>query len=67
MGNVKDSVGKVNVFVADVVGEVKKSSWPTRQELVGSTLVVVVTVLLLGAFIAASDEVLVRIIEAIIG
>ena len=49
-------------FLHEVVVELKKSSWPTRQELIDSTLVVIVTVLILGLFVAFTDLVFVRII-----
>jgi preprotein translocase subunit SecE len=49
------------------VGELKKSSWPTRKELVDSTLVVIVTVVILGAFVATSDVVMAKVIGALIG
>ena len=46
----------------DVWGELKKSSWPTRKELVDSTIVVIVTVLILGMFVALADVVFLRVI-----
>jgi preprotein translocase subunit SecE len=49
-------------FVVEVWAELKKSSWPTRQELVDSTIVVMVTVLILGVFVALADTVFLRII-----
>ena len=42
--------------------ELRKSSWPTRKELIDSTLVVIVTVLILGIFVALADLVFLRII-----
>ena len=53
---------RVRDFVMDVWGELKKSSWPTRKELVDSTIVVIVTVLILGMFVALADVVFLRII-----
>ena len=35
--------------------ELKKSSWPTRPELVNSVIVVFVALGLLGAFVALAD------------
>ena len=65
MGRVSDSIGRMGDFVNDVHVELKKSAWPNRAELVGSTAVIIVSVLLLGAFVGASDkvlEVLIRIL-----
>jgi len=53
---------KVRDFVNDVAAELKKSSWPTQKELMDSTLVVIVTILILGVFIALADMVFLRII-----
>lgn len=53
---------KVRDFLAEVTAELKKSSWPTRKELVDSTIVVIVTVLILGVFVSLADLVFLRII-----
>ena len=53
---------RVRDFLAEVMVELKKSSWPTRKELIDSTLVVIVTVLILGVFVALADLVFLRII-----
>jgi preprotein translocase subunit SecE len=53
---------RVRDFLAEVMVELKKSSWPTRKELIDSTLVVIVTVLILGIFVALADLVFLRII-----
>jgi preprotein translocase subunit SecE len=53
---------KLRDFLAEVTAELKKSSWPTRKELVDSTVVVIVTVLILGVFVALADLVFLRII-----
>ena len=53
---------RVRDFLVEVVAELKKSSWPTRKELIDSTLVVIVTVLILGIFVALADVVFLRII-----
>jgi preprotein translocase subunit SecE len=55
-------VVKVRVFLAEVMAELKKSSWPTRGELRDSTIVVIVTVLILGLFVAFADLVFVRLV-----
>jgi preprotein translocase subunit SecE len=43
-------------FVKDVRVEAGKVSWPTRDELRDSTVVVIVTVLLIAAFIGIVDQ-----------
>jgi preprotein translocase subunit SecE len=53
---------RVRDFLTEVTAELKKSSWPTRKELIDSTLVVIITVLILGIFVALADLVFLRII-----
>ncbi|HXI82970.1 MAG TPA: preprotein translocase subunit SecE [Verrucomicrobiae bacterium] len=53
---------RVRDFLVEVTAELKKSSWPTRKELIDSTLVVIVTVLILGVFVALADLVFLRVI-----
>lgn len=54
---------KMREFMTEVVVELKKSSWPTRKELVDSTVVVILTLLVLGAFVAFADFVFLRIVS----
>jgi preprotein translocase subunit SecE len=42
-------------FIMEVKAELGKVAWSTRQELMASTVVVIVTVALLGAFIFVID------------
>lgn len=48
--------------LADYVGEtreeLKKCSWPTWEELKGSTVLIMIMVALLGAFVVITDRVL---------
>ena len=46
---------KIRIFAGETVAEIKKASWPTLAELRSSTLVVLVAIILLGAFITLSD------------
>ena len=46
----------------EVWTELKKSSWPTRRELSDSTVVVIVTILILGIFVALADLLFLRIV-----
>lgn len=51
-------ITKVQNFIGEVLAEMKKVSWVTRQDLIDSALIVVVSSLLLGLFLAAVDFVL---------
>jgi preprotein translocase subunit SecE len=43
------------IFFSEMIGELKKATWPTRTELRDSTIVVIVASLILGLFTAISD------------
>ena len=48
-------VQQIRDFYQNIVTELKKCTWPTRAELIESTAVVIVSVLLLGMFVAMTD------------
>ena len=47
--------GKIGGFVGETKQELKKVTWPSKQELLQSTLVVIVTTFILAAFIGVVD------------
>ncbi len=49
---------QVRDFIKDVQVESTKVSWPTRNELRDSTIVVIIAVLLISAFVGLVDRVL---------
>ena len=51
-------ISRVTSFTTEVREELKQVSWPTRDELIGSALVVFVGVLLLASFISVCDFIL---------
>ena len=51
-------VGRMREFWRNVGVEITKVSWPTRDELRASTVVVIVTVLIVAAYIGVVDRVL---------
>ena len=53
-------------FVKEVKGELKKVSWSSRDEVIGSTSVVIITVALLSVFIGVVDFILARIVSILI-
>ena len=56
---------QVREYMKDVRAELTKVSWPTREELRDSTVVVIVTVLLVAAFIGIVDQGLNRAVALI--
>jgi preprotein translocase subunit SecE len=57
---------KVTNFFREVTVELKKVSWPTRNELFGSTLVVIVSIAIMAAFIGVCDFIFSKAIHLII-
>lgn len=53
-------------FLLDVRSELKKITYPTRSETVGSTTVVIVLVVIVSLFLALADLLLVRLVGKII-
>lgn len=57
---------KITNFVIEVGAELRKSAWPTRAELIESTVVVIVSVVMLAVFVGICDLVLMRLLKIII-
>jgi len=51
-------ITRLSGFLRDVQAELLKCTWPTWSELRQSTLVVVVSFLIMGAFVSFSDALL---------
>jgi preprotein translocase subunit SecE len=48
-------IKKISTFITEVRGELAKVSWSTREELIGSTAVVLTFTALMTVFIGAVD------------
>jgi len=57
---------KIVKFVSQVRTEMGKVAWPTKQELISSTVVVLVSTAILTVFIGLCDMVLSRVINFLI-
>jgi len=66
MKNIVELIGGLKTFLGEVQVELKKCTWPTRQELLGSTMVVVVSVIILGVFVGLSDTTLMSVLRAVL-
>ena len=51
-------IEKITKYFNDTTQELKKVAWPSRDELIGSTVVVVVMSILVSIFIGIVDQVL---------
>jgi preprotein translocase SecE subunit len=58
-----ETIERIKGFFRETTEEVKKCNWPEPSELVQSTLVVIVSMIILGAFVAVSDFVLVFLLK----
>ncbi len=58
---------QIKTFVADVGKELKKVTWPKREELRESTLIVLAVSGIITAFVFAADFVIGKIINWILG
>ncbi len=66
MGKIKAFIARLLAFFGEVGEELKKSSWPTRSELMDSTQVVILSVAALALFVAVSDYVLMKVLALIL-
>jgi preprotein translocase subunit SecE len=60
---VKNLIERLKVFFKEVRLEMSKVTWPTRAELKDSTIVVIVSCLVIAAFIGAVDYVLYSLVK----
>lgn len=56
---------KISKFITEVRQEMSKVSWPTRNELKGSTIVVLVVSVIFAVFIYLVDKVLSGVLSVI--
>lgn len=59
-------IKRIKEFLNGVVFEMKKVSWPTWEELKGSTLVVLVLSLVLAVFLFVVDLILSKLVNLIL-
>jgi len=52
-------------FLTEVWTELKRTTWPGRREVYGTTVVVIVMVLICAAFLWGVDSVLLRVVQVV--
>ncbi len=62
----KRMTDSIRAFITDVRGELKKVSFPTRAETVGSTTVVIVFCIIMSLYLSVIDSFLVWLVSKII-
>jgi preprotein translocase subunit SecE len=65
--SIGDHLAKAGQFLREARNELKKVKWPTRKELMASTAVVIVLVLVVSFFLGIVDFGLIKIIKNIVG
>lgn len=66
MKKIADLFAGIKTFISEVQVELKKCAWPTRSELMESTVVVVVSVLIVSVFVGICDLLLMNLLQLII-
>jgi preprotein translocase subunit SecE len=61
-----DFLKRAQEFVREVLAEFRKVAWPSRQELINSTVVVIAVTVVVALFLGAVDVVLARVVERIL-
>ena len=62
----KNFIDSIQEFFSDVRGELKKVSFPTRAETIGSTTVVIVFCIIMSLYLSFVDSVLVWAVSKIL-
>ena len=57
---------RVQQFVHEVLGEFRRVNWPSRAEVMRSTVVVLAVVFILAFYLGAVDVGLARLVEVIL-
>jgi preprotein translocase subunit SecE len=58
---------KIKKFLKEVLAELRKVTWPTKDELVGSTIVTIVVSIIVSVFIGVVDRILTFVVKGIFG
>ncbi len=56
-------IDKIRTFIFDTIEEMNKCSWPTRDQLFESTILVIVALILSTAYLAGIDQILFRTVR----
>lgn len=54
-------------YIRDVIAELRKVTWPTRDELKGSTITVIIFSLMSTAFVFLVDFFLGKLVQLVLG
>ncbi len=57
---------RLGIYLAETREELRKCTWPSVDELKGSTVVVMITIIMLAVFTMASDFIILKIVRGIL-
>ncbi len=60
-------IERIKTYIAETRTELKKVTWPSRQDIIDSTKVVIIATLIMTVFVGLVDQVLSRIIKLVFG
>jgi preprotein translocase subunit SecE len=62
-----ESLRRFRAFVQDSWKELRRTSWPSRNEVYGTTLVVILVTMLIAIFLGVVDLVLAQLARLLLG
>ncbi len=62
---IRDSYAAIPRFLREVVSEMKKVSFPSRDEVVGTTIVVLLTSIIFAVYLWLADLVIVQLFKVV--
>ena len=62
----KEVAGKIVTYIQDVRAEMKRVTWPGKQEVYGTTVMVIITTFLFGFYFMLCDEVFSRLMNYVL-
>jgi preprotein translocase subunit SecE len=65
-GAQRERRGGMRAFSAESWGELKKVEWPARRQLLSATVVVLIAIAAVGAYLAAADFVFSRFVRDVL-
>ncbi len=60
-------MSKITGYLEEVSKEMRKVTWPTRSELINSTVVTIIATVVISLFIFITDRVISTVLEVIYG
>ncbi len=65
-GAQREQGGGMRAFAGESYGELRKVEWPGRRQLVSASIVVLVAIAIVGAYLAAADWVFSRLVRDVL-